>query len=42
MLNAVWIVILGMVIIFSVLGILLLVMLALGKIFKPKSENQEG
>ena len=42
MLNAVWIVILGMVIIFAVLGILLLVMLALGKIFQPKSENQEG
>jgi len=42
MLNAIWIVILGMVIIFAVLGILLLVMLALGKIFKPKSENQEG
>lgn len=42
MLNAVWIVILGMVIIFAVLGILLLVMLALGKIFKPKAEKQEG
>ncbi len=42
MLNAVWIVILGMLIIFAVLGILLLVMLALGKIFKPKAENQEG
>jgi Na+-transporting methylmalonyl-CoA/oxaloacetate decarboxylase gamma subunit len=34
MLNALWIVILGMIITFLVLGILLLVMLALGKIFK--------
>ena len=39
MLNALWIVILGMIIIFVVLGILLLVMLALGKIFRPKDEN---
>jgi Na+-transporting methylmalonyl-CoA/oxaloacetate decarboxylase gamma subunit len=42
MLNALWIVILGMVIIFAVLGILLLVMLVLSKIFKPKEQNQEG
>jgi len=42
MLNALWVVILGMVTIFAVLGILLLVMLALGKIFKPKAENKEG
>ena len=42
MLNALWIVILGMVIIFAVLGILLLVLIALGKIFKPKKDNQEG
>ena len=42
MLNALWIVILGMVIIFAVLGILLLVMIALGKIFRPKKEKQEG
>lgn len=41
MLNALWIVVLGMVIIFAVLGILMLVMLALGKIFKPKAQNQE-
>lgn len=42
MLNALWIVILGMVIIFAVLGILLLVMIALGRLFKPKEEKQEG
>ena len=42
MLNALWIIILGMVIIFVVLGILLLVMLVLGKIFKPKAENEES
>jgi Na+-transporting methylmalonyl-CoA/oxaloacetate decarboxylase gamma subunit len=42
MLNALWIVILGMVIIFAVLGILLLVMLALGKIFKPREINGDG
>lgn len=42
MLNAVWIVILGMVIIFAVLGILLLVMIGLSKISKPKSEDKEG
>lgn len=42
MLNALWIVILGMIIIFAVLGILLLVMLALSKICKPKEQNQEG
>ena len=42
MLNALWIVILGMVIIFAVLGILLLVMIALGKIFKPKEEKSKG
>jgi len=42
MLNALWIVILGMIIIFAVLGILLLVMLVLSKIFKPKEQNQEG
>jgi Na+-transporting methylmalonyl-CoA/oxaloacetate decarboxylase gamma subunit len=41
MLNALWIVILGMVIIFAVLGILLLVMIALGRLFKPKEEKQE-
>ena len=42
MLNALWIVILGMVIIFAVLGILLLVMIALGRLFKSKGEKQEG
>jgi Na+-transporting methylmalonyl-CoA/oxaloacetate decarboxylase gamma subunit len=41
MFNALWIVILGMVIIFAVLGILLLVMIALNKLFRPKEENQE-
>ena len=39
MLNALWIVILGMVIVFVVLGILLLVMLALGKMFRPQKED---
>jgi Na+-transporting methylmalonyl-CoA/oxaloacetate decarboxylase gamma subunit len=39
MLNALWIVLLGMAIIFAVLGILLLVMILLGKLFKPKEKE---
>jgi Na+-transporting methylmalonyl-CoA/oxaloacetate decarboxylase gamma subunit len=42
MLNAVWIVILGMLIIFAVLAVLLLVMYLLGKIFKPAEQKGEG
>ena len=38
MLNALWIVLLGMAIIFAVLGILLLVMILLSKLFKPKQK----
>ena len=40
MLNALWIVLLGMAIIFAVLGILLLVMILLSKLLKP-GEKQE-
>jgi len=40
MLNALWIVLLGMAIIFAVLGILLLVMIFLSKLLKP-GEKQE-
>jgi len=40
MLNALWIALLGMAIIFAVLGILLLVMVFLGRVVKPK-DNQE-
>jgi Na+-transporting methylmalonyl-CoA/oxaloacetate decarboxylase gamma subunit len=39
MLSALWIVLLGMAIIFAVLGILLLVMILLNKLVKPK-ENE--
>ena len=43
MLNALWIVLLGMAIIFAVLGILLLVMILLGKLFRPRvKEEKEG
>jgi uncharacterized iron-regulated membrane protein len=43
MLNALWIVLLGMAIIFAVLGILLLVMILLGKLVKPrKKEEKKG
>jgi Na+-transporting methylmalonyl-CoA/oxaloacetate decarboxylase gamma subunit len=43
MLNALWIVLLGMAIIFAVLGILLLVMVLLGKLVKPrKKEEKKG
>jgi len=40
MLNALWIVLLGMAIIFAVLVILLLVMILLSKLLKPR-EKQE-
>jgi uncharacterized iron-regulated membrane protein len=43
MLNALWIVLLGMAIIFAVLGILLLVMVLLNKLVRPKEkEEKEG
>ena len=41
MLNALWIVLLGMAIIFAVLGILLLVMILLGKLLKPKEKQEK-
>jgi Na+-transporting methylmalonyl-CoA/oxaloacetate decarboxylase gamma subunit len=41
MLNALWIVLLGMAIIFAVLGILLLVMVLLGKLVRPREKEQE-
>jgi Na+-transporting methylmalonyl-CoA/oxaloacetate decarboxylase gamma subunit len=40
MLNALWIVLLGMAIIFAVVGILLLVMILLGKLFRPKKKEE--
>ena len=39
MLNALWIVLLGMAVIFAVLGILLLVMILLGKLLKPREKE---
>ena len=43
MLNALWIVLLGMAVIFAVLGILLLVMVLLSKLVRPKEkEEQKG
>ncbi len=43
MLNALWIVLLGMAIIFAVLGILLLVMVLLSKLVRPREkEEQKG
>jgi len=39
MLNALWIVLLGMAIIFAVLGILLLVMVLLSKLLKPREQQ---
>lgn len=43
MLNALWIVLLGMAIIFAVLGILLLVMVLLGRLVRSKEkEENEG
>ena len=41
MLNALWIVLSGMAIIFAVLGILLLVMVLLGKLVRPKEKEQK-
>ncbi len=41
MLNALWIVLLGMAMIFSILGILLLVMYLLGKIPQLREDVQE-
>lgn len=41
MINAVWIVLLGMAIIFAVLGILLLVMILLGKLLKPREKQEK-
>jgi Na+-transporting methylmalonyl-CoA/oxaloacetate decarboxylase gamma subunit len=41
MLNALWIVLLGMAIIFAVLGILLLVMVLLGKLVRPKAKDEQ-
>jgi len=41
MLNALWIVLLGMAIIFAVLGILLLVMILLGKLVKPREKQEK-
>jgi uncharacterized membrane protein len=43
MLNALWIVLLGMAIIFAVLGILLLVMVLLSRLVRPREkEEQKG
>ena len=41
MLDALWIVLLGMAIIFAVLGILLLVMILLGKLVRPREKEQK-
>jgi len=41
MLNALWIVLLGMAIIFAVLGILLLVMILLSKLLKPREKQEK-
>ena len=41
MLNALWIVLLGMAIIFAVLGILLLVMVLLGRLARPREKQEE-
>ena len=41
MLNALWIVLLGMAIIFAVLGILLLVMVLLSKLLKPREKQEK-
>jgi Na+-transporting methylmalonyl-CoA/oxaloacetate decarboxylase gamma subunit len=43
MLDALWIVLLGMAIIFAVLGILLLVMVLLSRLVRPREkEEQKG
>ena len=41
MLNALWIVLLRMAIIFAVLGILLLVMILLGKLVRPRDKQEK-
>jgi len=41
MLNAFWIILLGMAIIFAVLGILLLVMILLGKLVRPRDKQEK-
>jgi Na+-transporting methylmalonyl-CoA/oxaloacetate decarboxylase gamma subunit len=41
MLNALWIVLLGMAIIFAVLGILLLVIVLLGRLVRPREKQKE-
>lgn len=41
MLNALWIVLLGMAIIFAVLGILLLVMVLLTKLVRPREKEEK-
>ena len=41
MLNALWIVLLGMAIIFAVLGILLLVMVLLGRLVRPRGTQEK-
>jgi Na+-transporting methylmalonyl-CoA/oxaloacetate decarboxylase gamma subunit len=41
MLNALWIILLGMAIIFAVLGVLLLVMVLLGRLARPKEKEEK-
>jgi uncharacterized iron-regulated membrane protein len=41
MINALWIVLLGMAIIFAVLGILLLVMIILGRLVRPREKEEK-
>ena len=41
MLNALWIVLLGMAIVFAVLGILLLLVVLLGKLPGPKEKEKQ-
>ncbi|PIU23565.1 MAG: hypothetical protein CO103_03520 [Chloroflexi bacterium CG_4_9_14_3_um_filter_45_9] len=41
MLNALWVVLLGMAIIFAVLGVLLLVMTFLDRLVRPKEKKEE-
>jgi Na+-transporting methylmalonyl-CoA/oxaloacetate decarboxylase gamma subunit len=41
MLNALWIVLLGMAIVFAVLGILLLFVVLLGKLLGPKQKEKQ-
>ncbi len=41
MLNALWIVLLGMAIIFAVLGILFLIMISMNKWIRPKEEKRK-